>query len=198
MEFIEDRKPDPTHSFYEYCGTKELQVTLSSALQKTGNCNLGDSIEKLAFNAAQGMRAEGGKGVTYCTRDNRYQVARDLAGRDKFSPVHGDVAVCCNPNAAQMMPQFVRAMWMRTPQDGLAALLYGPSIVNTEVKGVRVRVEEKTDYPFSPEISITLSPERSVDFPLVFRNPRWSKATQVQYDGATVSLEGDYFTVHKM
>ena len=198
MEWIEGRKPDPTYAFYEYCTTKELLVSLTSALQKTGKGDFGDSIERLAFNAAQGMRAVGGKGVTYCTRDNRYQVSRDLEGRDKFSPVHGDVAVCCNPNAAQMMPLFVRAMWMRTPEDGLAALLYGPSVVNTEVKGVRLRVEEKTDYPFSSVISITLSPERAVDFSLVFRNPHWSKATQVHCEGATVSLEGDYFTVRKV
>jgi hypothetical protein len=198
MEAIEGRKPDPTYAFYEYCAMKELNVTLSSALQKTGKGALGDSIEKLAFNAAEGARGVGGKCVTYCTRDNRYEVSRDLDGRDKFSPVHSDVAVCCNPNAVQMMPQFVRAMWMRTPEDGLAALLYGPSVVNTEVKGVRLRVEEKTDYPFSPVISITLSPERAVDFPLVFRNPQWSKDTQVHCDGATVSLKGDYFTVRKV
>jgi hypothetical protein len=198
MEWIEGRKPDPTYAFYEYCTTKELLVSLSSALQKTGKGDLGDSVEKLAFNAAQGMRTPGGKGVTYCTRDNRYQVSRDLEGRDKFSPVHGDVAVCCNPNAAQMMPLFVRAMWMRTQEDGLAALLYGPSVVDTEVKGVRLRIEEKTDYPFSSVISMTLSPERAVDFPLVFRNPQWSKNTQVHCDGATVTLEGDYFTVRKV
>ena len=198
MEWIEGRKPDPTYAFYEYCTTKELLVSLCSALQKTGKGDLGDSIEKVAFNAAQGMRAVGGRGVTYCTRDNRYSVSRELEGRDKFSPVHGDLAVCCNPNAAQMMPQFVRAMWMRTPDDGLAALLYGPSVVNTEVKGVRLRVEEKTDYPFSSVISITLSPERAVDFPLVFRNPQWSKHTHVTCDGATVRLQGDYFTVRKL
>ena len=198
MEWIEGRKPDPTYAFYEYCTTKELLVSLSSALQKTGKGDFGNSIEKVAFNAAQGMRAVGGKGVTYCTRDNRYQVSRDLEGRDKFSPVHGDLAVCCNPNAAQMMPQFVRAMWMRTQEGGLAAQLYGPSIVNTEVKGVRLRVEENTDYPFSSVIAITLSPERAVGFPLVFRNPPWSKGTQVHCEGATVSLEGDYFTVRKV
>jgi hypothetical protein len=198
MEWIEGRKPDPTYAFYEYCTTKELMVTLSSALQKTGKADFGDSIEKLVFNAQQGMRTAGGKGVTYCTRDNRYQVSGDLEGRDKFSPVHGDVAVCCNPNFAQFMPMFVRAMWMRTPEDGLAAMLYGPSVVNTEMKGVHVRVEEKTEYPFSSVISITLSADRPVDFPIVFRNPQWSKGTQVHCDGALVSLEGDYFTVRKV
>ena len=198
MEWIEGRKPDPTYAFCEFCTGKEELVSLICALQKTGRANFGDSIEKLRFNGIQGMRAVGGKGVTYCTRDNRYQVSRDLEGRDKFSPVHGDVAVCCNPNFAQAMPLFVRAMWMRTPEDGLAALLYGPSVVNTEVKGVRLQIEEKTDYPFSSAISMTLSPERAVDFPLVFRNPQWSKDTRVNCEGATVSLEGDYFTVRKV
>src|ERR1019366_2808679 len=75
---------------------------------------------------------------------------------------------------------------------------YGPSVVSTEVKGVPVRLEEKTDYPFSSAVSITVVPERALDFPLVLRNPQWSKNTQVHCDAATVSLAGDYFIVRKV
>ena len=172
-------------------------MSYCSGLQKLGQSELGDRIEKLMFNGVQGARAPGGKGVTYCTRDNRYSVDGALQNRDKFSPTHSDVAVCCNPNFAQITPLYIRGMWMRTPDDGLAALLYGPSYVDTNVKGVGVRIEEATDYPFSATISLTVSPKQPVEFPLVLRNPGWSESTQVTCEGASVSRNGDYFVVRK-
>ena len=197
MEDIGARIPDPTETYYEYCAMKELLASASSDLQKRGEGETGDSIERLVFNAAEGARTVGGKEITYCTRDNRYRVAGEVGNRSKFSPAHSDVAVCCNPNATYFFPLYVRAMWMRTPENGLAATLYGPSSVNTTVKGVEVQIEEKTEYPFSSVISITVSPQRPVDFPLLLRNPAWSKETRVRCEGATTSREGDYFLVRK-
>jgi uncharacterized protein len=197
MESIDARRPDPTGAFYEYCAIKELLTSLVSGLQKTGGGDLGDSVEKILFNAAEGARTEQGKEITYCTRDNRYAVDGAVLGRDKFSPAHSDIAVCCNPNAVQTFPLYVRGMWMRTPEDGLAALLYGPSSVETKVKGIDVRIDENTDYPFSSTVSLVISPQEQVDFSLVLRNPNWSKSTKVTCQGGTVTRKGNYFVVHK-
>ena len=199
MENIEAREPDPTYSFYEYCDIKELLFTWSSALQKSGNAEFGDRVEQNIFNAAQGARSAQGKAITYLTRDNRYKVSGAIGNRDKFSPTHADVAVCCVPNATQIMPLYVRGMWMRARQEqGLAATLYGPCSVDTSVRGTNVRIEEETLYPFSPEVSITLSPERPVDFPLLLRNPGWSKDTRVTCAGSRIEREGAYFIIHKV
>lgn len=199
MENIGAREPDPTYCFYEYCDIKELLFTWSSALQKTGNAEFGDRVEQDIFNAAQGARAAQGKAITYLTRDNRYKVSGALGNRDKFSPTHADVAVCCVPNATQIMALYIRGMWMRTTQEqGLAATLYGPCSVNTKVRGTNIRINEETYYPFSSRISITLSPERPVEFPLLMRNPGWSKGTRVTCAGAHIHREGAYFVAHKV
>ena len=197
MEEIGGMQPDPTTTFYEFCTLKELLTTYCSALQKVGKSEFGDYIEKLMFNAVEGAGLAGGRGVTYCTRDNRYRVDGDLKGRDKFSPTHRDVAVCCNPNSGQITPLYVQGMWMRTNEPGLAATLYGPSSVNTSVKGVKIQIEEKTDYPFSSVISFAVSPERPVDFLLRLRNPGWSKNTRVMCEGASVRLEEKYYLLRK-
>jgi hypothetical protein len=197
MESIDARRPDPTEAYYEYCAIKELVTSLISGLQKTGASELGDSVEKMLFNAAEGARTAHGKEITYCTRDNRYAVDGAVLGRDKFSPAHSDIAVCCNPNAVQVFPLYVHGMWMRTSDDGLATVLYGPSSVETTVRDVKVRLEEQTDYPFSPVVSIAISPERPVEFSLTLRNPGWSEATKLTCQGAVVNRKGDYFVVHK-
>jgi len=196
MEDIGGRRPDPTTTYYEFCSMKELLSTYCSALQKTGRTDYGDEIEKLMFNAIEGAGLATGKGVTYCTRDNRYRIDGSLKGRDKFSPTHMDVAVCCNPNSSQVTPLYLEAMWMRSDA-GLAAMLYGPAVLDTTVNGVPVEIEERTDYPFSFAITFVVNPARACDFALRLRNPGWSKGTRITCEGATVSREDSSFVLRK-
>jgi DUF1680 family protein len=201
QENISLRKPDPTFTEYEYCGTKEIQFTLESALQKTGVASLGDKIERLWFNAAQAGRLADGTAITYLTPENRLncdgmsQDGKVKELRNKFSPTHTDVAVCCNPNAAIVSGLYVRAMWMRHANGGLAAVLYGPCKVSTTVHNVPVHIEEKTNYPFDHTVDIVIQPARGIEFPVLLRDPEWSSGTTVTCDGASITRNGDYWTV---
>jgi DUF1680 family protein len=202
QENISFLSPDPTLTQYEYCATKEMQFTLESALQKTGVASLGDKIERLWFNAAQGSRLPDGSAISYLTSENRLHCdALAPDGKDdrsnKFSPAHSDVAVCCNPNAANVAPLYVRGMWMRHSGGGLAALLYGPCTVSTTIHDVRVHIEENTRYPFENTVEIAIKPEHEMEFPLFLRDPAWSNATTVKCDGAAISREGSYWIVSK-
>lgn len=202
-EDIDNLPPNPTSTEYEYCGTKEMQFTLESALQKTGVASLGDKIELIWFNAAQGSRLPDGRAVTYLTSDNRLHcdgLSPDGTKPDiknKFSPTHADVAVCCNPNATNVAPLFVRGMWMRHSGGGLAAVLYGPCVVSTTVNKVPVRIEEKTLYPFDNTVELTIHAQGGPDFPLYLRDPGWSRGTAVRCDGAVITRQGSYWVVTK-
>jgi hypothetical protein len=203
QELIENRRPDPTSTEYEYCVTKEAQLTFESALQKTGVAALGDRVERIWFNAAQGARTPDGRAISYLTPDNRLRCdGRTPDGtraevRNKMSPTHADAAVCCNPNATQVAALFVRGMWMRRGADTLAALLYGPCRVSTTVAGVKVDLDERTSYPFDHDVEIAVAPERDVEFSLLLRDPAWSRGTTVRCPGARVSRQGDYWRVTK-
>jgi hypothetical protein len=203
QENVSNLKPDPTLTQYEYCGTKEIQFSLESALQKTGVAHLGDQIEQVWFNAAQASRLADGTAITYLTMENRLHcdgLAPDGVSKDrsnKFSPTHTDVAVCCNPNATAVAALYVRGMWMRHSSGGLAAVLYGPCTVNTTVHDAKVRIDERTHYPFENLIEFEIQPERAVEFPLYFRDPSWSKGTTVTCPGAHITQEGGYWSVKK-
>jgi hypothetical protein len=203
QENVSDLKPDPTFTQYEYCGTKEIQFSLESALQKTGVAQLGDQIEQVWFNAAQASRLADGTAITYLTTENRLHcdgLAPDGVSKDrsnKFSPTHTDVAVCCNPNATTVAALYVRGMWMRHATGGLAAVLYGPCTVSTTVNGAKVRIEERTHYPFENLIEFEIQPESAIEFPLYFRDPGWSKGTTVTCPGANITQEGGYWIVSK-
>jgi hypothetical protein len=203
QELIDNQRPDPTTTEYEYCVSKETQLTFQSALQKTGVASFGDRVERVWFNAAQGARTPDGRAISYLTPDNRLGCdGRSLDGtrdepRNKFSPTHADVAVCCNPNATQVAALFVRGMWMRRGADTLAALLYGPCRVSTTVSDVKVEIDERTAYPFDHVVEIGVAPERDVEFSLLLRDPEWSRGTTVDCPDARMSREGDYWRLTK-
>lgn len=201
-ENIDNLQPDPTFTEYEYCSTKEIQFTLESALQKTGQSTIGDRIEKIWFNDAQGARLPNGRAITYLTPDNRMRCdgltpdGTKAEPRNKFSPTHADVAVCCNPNATNVAPLYVRGMWMRHG-NGLAALLYGPCTVSTKIGTTRVNIEERTNYPFENTVEIEVRPDSEIEFPLLLRNPEWSGGTTVGCDGGKITRKGDYWVITK-
>ncbi len=203
QEWINDAAPDPNRSEYEYCVTKELQFTFLSALQKLGDPHFADQVEYLWFNAAQGSRLPDGSGISYLTSDNRPSCnLRAVKGdaveqRNKFSPTHSDVAVCCNPNATQVAALYVRGMWMRPKQGGLAALLYGPSSLRTSVADTQVAIEQRTNYPFENTVEFEVRPEHDVTFPIFLRDPGWSRNSAVVCDGAEITRRGRYWRVVK-
>jgi uncharacterized protein len=202
-EMIGNLQPDPWHTEYEYCATKELQLTFESAMQKTGRGEYADRAEWIWFNAAQGARLPDGSAISYLTSDDRMRCdglsldGKQAEPRNKFSPTHKDVAVCCNPNATQVAALFVRGMWMRHHDGSLVAMLYGPSTVSTEVHGVPIQIEQRTQYPFRPTVEFVIHPERELSAALRFRNPGWSQNTRVTCAGARVRREGDYWVVRK-
>ena len=72
---------------------------------------------------------------------------------------------------------------MRTADDGLTAVAYGPCVVDTVVRNVKVRVAEQTEYPFRESVTMTVAPERPLRFPLQVRIPAWASGAQLAVNG---------------
>jgi hypothetical protein len=184
----------------EYCTMQELQHSMQSVFQKTGQAFAGDWIERVVFNAAEGARMKNGSAIAYLSSDNQPEasVARGHGRRFKYSPTHEDVALCCVNWAGRLYPYYVKGMWMKTADGtGLAAAAYGPSVLKTDIRGVGVTIEQNTVYPFEDQIEFVVSPEKPVSFPVYFRNPGWSGNTEVFAAGAAVSREEGFIKVEK-
>jgi len=189
---------------YEYCTTTELATSLESALQKTGRMQFGDMVERAVFNAGQGARTPDGKCVAYLSSATLPEALEDhdipYAGkkRHKLSPAHDVGGACCSANSVKLMPYYTSAMWMKSANnDGLAALLFGPSKVHAVLKNVPVTIDENTSYPFSDNITFTVSPAQPVNFPLTIRIPGWSGNVLVTVAGATVTSGDGIRTITK-
>ncbi len=180
---------------YEYCSTFYLLHSLTWAMQKTGECRYGDLFERALFNAAQGARFANGKALTYYSADQRLWVRqRPPEGHPNSRYIYtaAHYPSCCHDSGARVYPYMISSMWMRSRAEigeGLVATLYGPSRVDTEIRGVAVKIVEKTRYPFSFDIEFSVEAERPVEFPLRLRVPSWSAEPSLNAPGAAVTRD---------
>jgi len=65
-----------------------------------------------------------------------------------------------------------------------------------------VHITQKTDYPFSGNIQITLIPEQAASFPLFIRIPEWSKTAVITVNGKPVEenriITGTYCKIDRL
>lgn len=161
-------------------------------------------MEWLLFNAAQGSRHPHESSIAYLNTDNASSKMGTLhpdedepgQNRYKYSPTHQDMAVCCAPNAGRIYPYYVRSMWLQT-ETGLTAVLYGPSIVKTEIDGVPIEIEQVTDYPFDLSVVLKIKTAVPVTFTIQLRKPGWCRAATITANEAQITEQADRFVVQK-
>jgi hypothetical protein len=174
----------------ELCTVVEAVYALQHAAAATGDVALLDRLERIAFNA---MPATFKKDMTahqydqqtnqvICTREGEHVWATNGPESNLYGlePNFG----CCTANMHQGWPKFTAGLWMRTPDGGLAATSYAPCVVETEIRGKKVHLEVKTDYPFRDDVTITFRGAEAVDFPLHLRIPAWSTTARIAVEAA--------------
>ena len=182
----------------EFCTAVEMMFSLEEMLRISGDGRWADQLERVAYNALPTQATDAFDARQYYQQSN--QIACTRAWRN-FSTPHDDTDVvfgllngypCCTCNLHQGWPKFVQNLWYATEDGGLAALVYGPSVVETALPGgQRVRLDEQTSYPFGGSVRITVDlPGRKgrkkaqASFPLHLRIPGWC-------EGATVCVNGE-------
>jgi hypothetical protein len=121
-------------------------------------------------------------------------------GKDayKFTRI-GHPVLCCVANNSRVLPNYIMNMWMATPDFGLAATLYGPCKVKSEVASdVTTEIICQTNYPFSESIQMTVNPSQSAEFPIYLRIPDWCESATVKLNGKTLHIEmqvGRFFKI---
>ena len=179
----------------ELCTAVEMLYSLENVLQITGDSHWGDYVERVAFNALPTQSDDNYMVRQYYQQLNQIEVS--LTTR-QFSTAYSGAGQlyglltgypCCTSNMHQGWPKFTQNLWYATPDGGLAAMVYAPSSVETEVGGRKVKIVERTNYPFeeSIEFEIKVVGVKSHSFPLHLRVPAWSKSTVVTVNGEAVN-----------
>src|SRR5262249_30271596 len=72
---------------------------------------------------------------------------------------------------------------------GLCASLYAASEVTARVgDGSTVKIKEMTDYPFGDSVTLEMSLDKPVEFPLYLRIPHWCDKPELEINGEPASV----------
>ncbi len=177
----------------ETCAVVEQIRSNLRLLSITGDTAWADHVEDIIFNTFPACLAEDHRSLRYLTSSNLISSdSRDYSpGIENIGPMFTFNPLshrCCQHNHSQGWPRYIEHLWMATHDNGLCSTCYGPSIVNAIVSdGVKVRLEEITRYPFEEKISLKITPENDVEFPLYLRIPAWCDKSSITVNGTFVA-----------
>lgn len=173
----------------ELCADIERIISNAIAMAILGDAELGDQLEKVAYNSLPAHTSARMQQITYYQLIN--QVACTFGGHG-FAQDYGNGNVpgphsgfpCCCYNWHAGWPKFVESMWAATSDGGLAALTYGPNRVTTSIAGdIPITITQDTEYPFKDTITLRIDPQRSARFPLLLRVPGWCTEASISVNG---------------
>jgi uncharacterized protein len=184
----------------ELCAVVEYAYSLEVLLSIIGDPAFGDRLEKIVFNALPATFSPDMWSHQYDQQVNQVECSvADGWPWNTNGPASNTFGVepnfgCCTANLSQGWPKFAANLWMRpADEDGLAAVAYAPSRLETTAHGVPVAVELATGYPFRDELCFTVTTAAPVSFLLLLRIPGWAKGATVTTDGAEAAAQPGTF-----
>lgn len=182
----------------ELCSSVEMMFSLEEMLKITGDLSYADHLEKIAFNALPTQISDDFMTRQYYQQANQVMITR---AERNFDQNHGGTDLlfglltgypCCTSNLHQGWPKFTNNLWYATPDFGIAAINYAPSVVNAVVNNnVEIQVTEDTFYPMNEHIRFSFEIKskkvKSVEFPFVVRIPKWCQKAEVLLNGQILS-----------
>ena len=95
---------------------------------------------------------------------------------------------CCPPNIARLIAQVPRLVYSHATR-AVYVHLYAESSAGVRVAGQIVEVAQKTDYPWSGRIRLSVHPERPATWTLAMRIPGWCRNARMKVNGKAVKVD---------
>lgn len=174
----------------ELCAVVEAMFSLEQSLAILGRPELGDRLERIAFNALPGTFTDDMWAHQYNQEPNQVECSLHHKPWTTDGPESNLYGLepnfgCCTANFHQGWPKFTSSLWMMSDDDGLVAAAYAPCEVRTQIRNMAVHLVEETDYPFRGSIRITVNPASSLAFPVRLRIPAWAPNATIKVNGQT-------------
>lgn len=187
----ENARPGHTgpHQAIETCGMVEQMNSDEMLIRFTGDPLWADNCENVTFNTYPAAMTPDFRALRYLTAPN--MVTSDTTNHSPGIENAGPFFMmnpldhrCCQHNHSMGWPYYAENLWMATPDNGLAAVLYSAGKVTAKVgTGKEVVIKEMTHYPFSDHIEFIVHSGTKVQFPLYLRIPGWCKNASVSING---------------
>ncbi|HEY9076017.1 MAG TPA: beta-L-arabinofuranosidase domain-containing protein [Anaerolineaceae bacterium] len=197
-----------SRDMHETCDLTDHTWALAYLLQATGAARYADRIEQVIYNALPGSITKDFHALQYfscpnqviATNNSNHNLFMRTLNWMSFRPDHE--VQCCPGNLHRAMPNFISRMWMRTPEGGIVAALYGPGSLKTSVGTAQTvaTITARTRYPYEQVIEFAIDPAVPVSFPFVLRIPAWCKRAALSIDGQPIAESlhpGTFFSLER-
>jgi DUF1680 family protein len=176
-------------AYAETCASIGLALWASRMTAIEGDSRYADVFERVIYNGAlSGVSLDGKRyfyvnplevipGVLECRQDHEHV---------KGSRVQWFGCACCPPNIARLVASMASYLYGRS--DGaLFVNHYAESEAEFELAGSRLRLRQKTEYPWSGKVSIEVESDREAEFSLRLRIPFWCDSFACSVNGVPLS-----------
>jgi len=157
----------------------------------TADARFADVMERALYNGINsGISLSG---TLYCYR-NPLESAGEKIRNEWYD------TTCCPPNIERVLAS-LPGYFYNTSSQGLYVNFYGNSHLDWHLEnGTALQVDQKTGYPWSGSIAITVTPAATSEFSVFLRAPGWSRTSQFRINGKAAPGDvtpGRYFEIHR-
>lgn len=168
-------------AYAETCASVGLVFWAARMLGRGPNRRYADIMEQALYNGALTGLALDGKSFFY---DN------PLESTGKHHRWTWHRCPCCPPNIARLVASVGSYMYA-VAENEIAVHLYGKSTVSATVGGSKVKLSQKTDYPWSGDIRIDIVCEPAGEFGIALRIPEWAADASLRVNGADIDVSAE-------
>jgi uncharacterized protein len=155
----------PNRAYAETCASIGGMLWYHRLFLREEKTQAYDALERTLYNGYL-------SGVSLAGSRFFYQNPLVSDGRQERS-AYFDVA-CCPANLARLMEELPGLIYAQDDKQVYVNLFIG-SEANIVVNGVKVRLTQTTDYPWSGDVTLRVDPERPVETSFVIRVPEWTR-----------------------
>ena len=170
------RIPQTYYNNLETCDVPTIIRWCVELARLTGDARYFDAIEWNLYNALLSRNLADGSVVPF---PGDVTSALGVAAVTSTT----DIWHCCYSMLAVGL-SYIPAWCYFTAPNGISVNLYEPSIFTTEIGGVKVRLEQVTQYPLDGRVAISVEPEQPLLFDLSLRIPGWCTSANVCVNGS--------------
>ena len=138
----------------------------------TGESQYIDALERMLYNGVISGISLAGTEFFYpnpLEADGEYRFNQGACTRSAWFDCS-----CCPTNLIRFIPYIPNLIYATTDNELYVNLFVGNK-ANISLKNQQVNIEQKTNYPWTGKVEITVNPEKTADFTLNIRIPSWAR-----------------------
>ncbi|RKU26187.1 hypothetical protein C6497_13995 [Candidatus Poribacteria bacterium] len=176
--FTQDYELPNFSAYAETCASIGLIFWAHRMFLLNGVSRYMDVLETALYNGALSGVSLDGTGFFY------QNPLASRGGRER-SPWFG--CACCPPNIARLFGSLGEYIYAQSEDDIWVNLYVGGSASTTITSDISLKLTQKTDYPWSGDVEITVMPDKPTSFTLNLRIPGWCKEYTISVNGEELS-----------